>query len=136
MRSATSFRSKSEEEQINTTQGLEPVHVPGQFRLKIVCIGFDRVKAQDLFKERFSEQSLEVAHKTQSIVHSQRGQRILGKDMKSPEQGILLIRFREVSKQLMQGLCAAATEDYYNQRSQPRICSSFNLFKHRAADVL
>src|SRR6185369_12891326 len=83
VRSATCFRTKTKEEQIDPAQGFESCDITCQFAFEIFGVRADRSKALHLAKKVFAQQSFKVAHETQTIVHSQRRQRVLGKHMET-----------------------------------------------------
>src|SRR6185503_2436139 len=62
VRSATRFRTESEEKQIDTSQGFEPLDVANEFLFEILGVRAHRREAVHLAKEIVAEQPLEIAH--------------------------------------------------------------------------
>src|SRR5687767_3766872 len=107
VRSSAGFGTKAEKEQIDAAQRLESFNVSGEFGLEILRVSAHGGKTFDLAEELFTEQALEIAHEAQSVIHSQRRQRILSKNVQPSEQRIVVARPRHSAKQPVQ--CLATT---------------------------
>src|SRR5262249_5823076 len=86
--SAAGLRPKTKKKQIDTSERLQLLDVPGQFIFQIGHVGAHRREAFDLLKESFAQQALKISDKVQRVVHAERRQRVLGENMKAAEQAI------------------------------------------------
>ena len=90
MRSRLSFRPVTQKEDVYPAQRLKLQKIERKRAFQIISVGLHRREALDLFEEGFSEQTLEVAHETEAVLHAHRRERVLRKDVQASEQIIYL----------------------------------------------
>src|SRR4026207_2418156 len=70
MRRAVGFRSESQKENINPSDGVRLFDVASHLAFQVVSIRADRCKTLHLLEERGTEKALKVTNETETIVHS------------------------------------------------------------------
>src|ERR1044071_3449822 len=129
MRCSSRFRPQTEKENIDATERLQLLQVALQLAFQIIRVGLHRGKALDLGEERTTQESLEIANEAQTVVHSQRRQCILRKDVKTIQQIIDFVCLSKTAKNAIQSLCATATQQNDDEFAVFFISSLFDLLE-------
>ena len=80
MRGVAGLRPVAEEEDVEPAGGLQFLDVGDDFRLEVGRVRAQGVEAPDAAEELGAEQPLEVAHEAESVLHRERGERVLRED--------------------------------------------------------
>src|SRR5690242_7008292 len=108
MRGRAGFGAEAEEEDVYAAQSVEPFEVMFEPAFEVGRISAHRREALNLCEEGFAEQTLEVAHKAQTVLHAHRRERVLSEDLKPSEQFVGFACAREARGLFVHRLRAAA----------------------------
>src|SRR6266545_1969268 len=105
MRCSTSLRAQTKKANINATQRFQLFQISFQFSFHVVRVRLHRRKAFYLFEKGASQQSFEIAHKAQPVIHAQWRQRVLGENVKAFSRWSIS-SVRDISPSIRYNACA------------------------------
>src|ERR687883_1453765 len=134
MRCLVWLRPVPQKEDVNPSERFQLLYVARQPFLKIVGIRLHGSEALYLAEKIWSEQPLEVAHKTEAVIHAHRRERVLREDVKAGEQIVYLAPLCLFADETMQSLRPAPAEQDDDQIALFIARRNLYLLKHGMPD--